>query len=371
MDLMHYEYLNSSADPETFGRALLSGTYDFVPDHFSWNAAIDFDQQRGDLLQPIAPGNVENVTTLSTGPTLRGELFGAMDTELDGHYERAYYSGNSVDNQTVGGKLKLGRRSGPKSRFGLGGSIDDVSYLGGPLSSALDFQRSEAFLYGDLNGARTDFSAELGYSQADGESFSGEGPLARLRLERKMSPDLSGFLGFRLEYPTSQQGLSVSDPTPSGGGIVNTSLVTSSPRQAQTGELGFNYSRTRSQASIGIYRLDEKSLIAALGHHTYDELRASVTRTFTPLARGTLYASYSKEDFSAAAQKYDEVRGGAVFAYDFTRSVGIDVRIEYQERNADGNNSSYNEFNGGVFLRYSGSLLGRNTATSSGIPLVR
>jgi hypothetical protein len=366
LDFMHYEYINSTADSETLGRGLVSGSYDFLPDHFTWNASVGFDQLRGDPLQPLAPGNVENVTTVSTGPTLRGELFGAVDTQLDGHYEHAYYSGNTVDNQTVGGQLRLGRRTGPNSRFGLGGSLDDVSYLGGPLSSALDFQRSEAFLYGELHGARTEFSGEVGYSQANGDSFSGDGPMARIRLTRKMSPALSAYVGYRLEYPTSQPGASVSDPTAAGGGVINTSLVTSSPRQAQTGEVGFAYNRTRSQGSIGLYRLDEKSLITGLGHHTYDELRASVTRNFTPLSRGTLYASYSKEDFSAFAQSYDEVRGGASFGHDFTRSLGLDVRIEYQDRSGNGSNSSYNEFSGGVFLRYSGSLLGRATATSQG-----
>lgn len=366
VDLMYYQYLDGFSGGEVFGRGLLSGSYDFFPDHFTWNASVNFDQLRGDLFQALAPGNVEDVYTFSTGPTLRGELFGAIDTQLDGHYVRADYTGNTIDNETVGGRLGLGRRTGPHSRYGLGGSVDDVSYLGSPLSSALDFQRSEGFLYGELSGVRTQLSAELGYSQVDGEGFNADGPMARIQLTRQMSPTLSAYLGYGHEFPTSQPGASVSDPTASGGGIVNTSLVTSSPRESWKGEVGFRYQHTRSDAEIGFYHLDEKSLIIALGDHKYDELRARVTRQFTPRSRGSIFAAFSREDFSAFGQTLDELRAGAEYGHDFTRSVGLDLRIQYRDRNGDTNSAAYNELSGGVFLRYSGSLLGRSAATSQG-----
>jgi hypothetical protein len=366
MDIMRYQYLDNYSGGETFGRGLMSGSYDFVPDHFRWNARVDFDQLRDDLLQPLAPGNVEDVITLSTGPTVRGELFGAIDTQVDGHYVHAHYTGNTIDNETLGGRLALGRRTGPDSRFGLGGSLDDVSYLGGPLSGAFDFQRSEAFLYGELSGARTQFSGELGYSKADGEGFDGDGPMARIRLTRRMSPSLTAYLGYRDEFPTSETGVSVSGPTAAGGGVISTSLVTSSPREARTGEIGFRYQKTRSNGEIGFYHLNEKSLILALGDHTYDELRARVTRQFTPLSHGSIFLAYSKEDFSALAEKFDELRTGIEFGHDFTRSIGIDVRIEYRNRDSNDSRYSYDELSGGVFLRYSGSMLGRTNATLPG-----
>jgi hypothetical protein len=364
IDVMRYEYLDNSTPGETFGRGLLSGSYDFLPDHFRWNASVDFDQLREDLLMPLAPGNVENVITLSTGPTLRGELFGAIDTLLDGHYVHADYSGGTIDNETLGGRLELGRRTGPGSRFGVGGSLDDVSYLSGPLSSALDFQRTEAFLYGEMTGARTEFTGEIGYAQVDGDSFDDDGPMARIQLTRKMSPSLTAYVGFRDEFPTTMPGAYVSDPTPGGGGVVNTSLVTSSPRETKTGEFGFRFRRTRSDGEIGFYHVDERSLISSLGHHTYDELRARVTRDLTPHSRGTIFAAYSQEDFSAFGENFDELRTGIEYGYDFTRTLGLDVRVGYRNRSGDGSVSSYDEFNGGVFLRYSGSLLGRKTATS-------
>jgi Putative beta-barrel porin 2 len=364
MDIMRYQYLDNSTGGETFGRGVLGGSYDFVPDNFRWNASVNFDQLREDLLQPIAPGNVEDVITFSTGPTVRGELFGVIDTKLDGHYDRAWYTGNTIDNQTVGGRLELGRQPGPGTRYGLGGSIDDVSYLSGPLSSAFDFQRSEVFLYGELNGVRTQLTGEVGYAQADGDSFDGDGPMARIRLTRQMSPSLTGYIGYRDEFPTAQAGAWVSDPTVGGGGVLNTSLVTSSPREARAGEIGFQYQRTRSDAELGFYHLNEKSLILALGDHSYDELRARVTRRFTPVSRGTLFAAYSKEDFSALAQNFDELRTGFEYGYDFTRSIGVDVRLEYRSRDSNVSGYNYNEFNGGVFIRYSGSLLGRSSTTS-------
>jgi hypothetical protein len=363
MELWRYQYLSHYSGGDTFGRGLLSGSYAFSPEHFKWNASFNFDQLREDVFRPIGPGNVENLITLSTGPTVQGKLFGAIDTQLDAHATKALYSGDSIDNQTVGGRLVLGHRSGPRSNLGVGGSIDDVSYLGGPASSLFDFQRREVFLHTDLRGVRTELTAELGYAEAVGETFDGDGPLARIQLTHEMSPALEAYLGYRHEYPTSQPALSVSDPTAGGGGVFNTSLVTSSPREAWVGEAGFRYKKSRSEGQIGFYHLGEDSLITGLGSHTYDELRARVIRDLTPRSTGTLYAAYSREDFSAFNEGSDDIHAGVEYTYSFTRSIGMEVRVQYQSRNGKGGSISYNEFNGGVFLTYSGSLLGRSAAT--------
>jgi len=362
-EIMRYEYLDYYNGGETFGRGVASGSYDFSPEHFTWNGRIDFDQFRADLFQPLAPGNAQDVVTMSTGPSLRAQLFGALDSQLDVVYERAYYEGNTVDSQTVGGDLELGRRRGPQSRYGLGASFDDVSYMGGPLVGAvLDFQRSEVFLYGHFAGARTQLSIEAGYTQAEGNTFDDDGPMGNLRLTRQMSPSLSAYLGYRHEIPTSQTAPNVSDPTVGGGGVANNSVVTSSPREAWRGEAGFTYVGPRSEGEIGFYHLDERSFIQALGDHTYDELRARVTRRFTPNSYGMIYAAYSREEFTAFAQEFDELKAGAQYAHNLTRSTALEVRIEYRDRDGDTNDSSYSEFSGGLFLTYTGSVFGRTTS---------
>ena len=365
VDIARYQYLNYFSGGDTFGRGRVSGSYGLVDENFRWNASLTFDQMRDDLFRPVAPGNLENEVTFSTGPTIRGELFGAMDTQLDGNYERAWYSGSTIDNQTIGARLQLGRRTGPQSSLGLGGAFDDVSYLGGPLSSALDFQRTEGYLYGEMNGIRTHLSGQLGYSQAEGDSFAGDGPLIRVRLERKMSPYLSAYLGYRDEYPTSQTGI-LPGGTPANGGVINSGLVTSSPREARTGEIGFNYDRTRSRANIGFYHLDEQSLIVALGNHKYDELRVRMTRRLTPRSTGTVEAAYSHEEFSAFAQKFDELMTGLNYTYELTRSLGLEFRVEYRNRDDKNGPSTYDEFSGGVYVRYTGSLLGRSCGDPEG-----
>ncbi len=368
MELWYYQYLDYFSGGQLFGRGLMGGSYDLVPDHFAWNASVNFDQQRIDLARPLIPGNVENLFTLSTGPTLRAELFGVVNTQLDAHVIRALYSGNSFDTQTVGGRVELGHRPSRNSSLGIGGSYDDVTYLSGVASSLLDFQRHEVFLHSDYSAARTQFSGEFGYAKAAGATFDGSGPLARVSLTHMMSPFLSTYVGYRHEFPTSQVNQLANNTTPSGGGVVDTALVTSAPRESWTGEAGFRYKRTRSEAQIGFYHLNEDSLIAILGSHTYDELRASVTRHFTPRSSGSLFLAYSKEDFSALAQNFTDITSGFTYMYDFSRFIGLEVRLEYRDRNSNQDSLSYNEFNGGVFIRYTGSLLGRSQATPKGAP---
>lgn len=352
-DLSYYEYLNLDLDPELLGNADLGGAYHFIPERLLWNASLSYDQIREDILRPAAAGNRESQVAFSTGPSLRTRI-GVVDTQLDAHYARLDYGTRPLDNETLGARMLLGRRPGARSLVALGYAYDDVSYAS---SGSLDYDRQEVFARVELEGVRTQLDIEAGYAEVSGALVDDGGLLVRTRLQRRMTPSLTGFIGYVREYPTSEESVAVD----AGAGSADASQLTSAPRTNTRIETGVRLERPRSSAELAYAHRRESALLAGIGSRDYDEIRARVSRAFTPRSRGTLYASATREDLSIAAGRAGEHAVGLELGYTFGRALGLDLRVEYRDRNGVAAQDTYDEFSAGLFLRYSGAFGRRAT----------
>lgn len=352
-DLAYYEYLSPNISSEVFGRALVSGAYDFIPDAFSWNASLNYDQVSADAFRPLAPGNAEDVFTVSTGPTLRARFSNVMEGQLDGHYVRVSYGERPFDNETVGGRAMLVRRANPRTMLALGASYDDVSYLSSLGASGLDYDRHEFFGRAELRGVRTEVQLEVGYADVSGQNFSSDGALIRARLSRRLTPSLTAFVNGVREYPTSEAAGLTADPTISGGGSYDSNLLTSGPRLSTSYEGGLRFASARVEADLSYLTRKEESLMLAVGKRNYDELRGRVTRHFTPRMQGSLFAARTSEDFSFFAETFDDTILGGEIGISFGRALGLQLRAEHHDRDGITRAAGYSEMAGGLFLRYS------------------
>ena len=140
----------------------------------------------------------------------------------------------------------------------MGFSIDDVAYLFSNNSTDFDYKRKEAFLRLEQLGVRTRIEAEVGMADLSGTQADDSGPMARLRLSRRLTPMLTAFAAYAREYPTSDvptQGSGLgSAPTPT-----DSSILTSAPRLADIGEVGLGLNRPRARAQISFSRRKEES----------------------------------------------------------------------------------------------------------------
>lgn len=362
LDVMRYEYFDEYSG-ETFGRALLEGSYDFVPETFRWNARAGFDQYADDPTRPLAPGNVNSELMFGTGPTFRARFRNAFEGQLDVDYEIVQYSGSDLDNQTLGGRALVGRRANPQSFLALGASYDDVAYDDELVSRAFDFRRQEAFTRYEHTGARSRIDAEVGYADVSGDFVDDNGPLFRGYLSRRLTPMLTASVGYIHEYPTSSGSSFETDPTGPGGGDVDNTIVVASPRVTDTLNFDLTLVRARTEAQLAYSSQNDESLIGLLGERSYDKWRFRVSRDFTPSARGTFYVAKASEEFTTFTQDYDDMIFGGELTILFGRSLGLDFRAEYRDRNAVASDEEYQEVAWGLFLRYSGGF-GRSTTLS-------
>jgi hypothetical protein len=360
-DMSYNEYLSLNLKSEIFGRAALRGSYDFVPQSFSWNGSVAYDQIRADVLRPLAPGNTEGLLTLSTGPTLRARFSGAMEGQLDGHFVRTSYGDRPFDNETVGGRALLIRRANPRSMLALGASYDDVAYVSGVGASALDFDRREVFARAELASVRTDINLEAGYADISGPNVDEGGPMLRARFSRRMTPSLTGYIDAVREFPTSEDLSRTFNSASPDGSVEDGALLTSGPRQSTRFEGGWRFNRPRVQAELAYARREEESRAGVLLERVQDEFRVRVSRRFNPGVRGSFFAAITKEDFSGSSGSFDERLVGVELGVAFGTALGLDFRVEHRKRDGLTALNDYSELGAGLFLRYSGSLGGDAT----------
>lgn len=362
-DVSFFEYFEGDADSEILGRAMFLGAYDFVPDVFSWNASLAYDQIREDILRPLAPGNLDDQLGLSTGPALRVRLSSVVEALLEGRYSRLAYGGDILldDSETVGGRAMLVRRANPRSLLALGVSYDDVSYLGGSGAGLFDFDRQEAFARVGLEGVRTDVTLEAGYAEISGRGTDDSDVMLRARLSRRLAPSLSGFLNAIREFPTSIPAALSEDPTFSGGGPYDSSVLTQGPRLTTRVESGLRLEQPRTRAELAYARNKEDGRSAGVGVRHYDEVRGSVARRFTPRVDGSLYGVLTDEKFSGVAGTFDERLLGARFGVLLGRALSVSLLVEHRKREGPVPTGEYSELAGGIFLRYAGEIGGAGT----------
>jgi hypothetical protein len=357
-DVSQYEYLNRDVNGELMGRANLHGSYAFVPEAFSWDAGLTYDQARHDPARPLAPGNSDSQTTFSTGPSLRLRFSGAMEAQISGRYSQQNTSSTPIDNDTLGGRLVIQRSTTPRSALGVGYSYDEVSYRGAPGASASDFDRQEIFARMNLAGARTEVNLEAGYADISGPLVSDGGLMLRTRLSRRFAPTLSAFVGYVREYPTSDvTALFGTGPTSGTSGIGN------APRIAASGEAGLQMQRPRTSAALTYYYREESALLVGGSKRKLDELHADMTRSFTPRSRGTLFYHISQEDFSQFASGIDTHSFGAGLELDVGRALSVGFRLQHSQRDSTASTGGYSETNGAILLSYRGAL-GRPASAS-------
>lgn len=367
VDLSYYGYFEDYSS-ELFGRALLDGSYAFVPDTFFWNATFGFDQFRDDLTRPLAPDNLNNQITFSTGPEARLRMGTVTEAQGEAHYQFVRYSSSDLDSSTIGGRALLGRRANPRSFLAAGLSADSVSYDEELIAQAFDFDRQEVFGRFEHRGARTGITAEAGYASVSGPVVDDSGPLFRGHLWRRLTPTLRADVSYVREYPTSVATSYVADPTVPGGGAIDNTTLTATPRVATSFNAGLELTRTRTSAQLSYTWREDASLIDIFGDMNHSEIRFRVTRQFTPKASGTFFAARSSEDYTQFPEEFDDTILGGMLTILFGRSLGLDLRIEHRDRGANDPSQAYRELAWGVFVRYSGGF-GRRSSLEDDIGL--
>jgi hypothetical protein len=250
------DYLQGAFSNQFVGRFDGVGKYALIPERLTWVVQDDFGQAALDPFTPTTPNNLEDVNYFSTGPDVALRFGPTYFLNMSARVARAQYQTSPFNSNRVLATLAGGMQLSPNSSVSLNADTERVLFENTLLNT--DFDRTNAFVRYELQGARTDFSADLGATKIEQGGESTTGPLAKIRLTRKISNaaklvvslgrDLTDGASSFSNGPGGSAGV-VSGPT----NIVGAAPIalTSTSYTSNYGSVAWQYTRNRTTISVG------------------------------------------------------------------------------------------------------------------------
>jgi hypothetical protein len=344
----YLDYLQNAYANQLIGRFDGTAHVALIPERLTWVVQDDFGQSALDPFTPTTPDNLENVNYLSTGPDLALRLGGTGFVNFSARVARAQYETSPFNSNRVLGNLAAGLQLTANSSVSLNGDTERVLFTNTVVNT--DFDRTNAFVRYQVQGARTEFSADLGATTISQGGASTSGGLGRVKLSRKVST--AATLTLSAGRVLTDASTSFSNLQSGATGVVGTAPA------AQTSN---NY--TSDYASAEWQYKHNRTTIAVSGHwekdvyggepsldYTRGGVELRVERTLTHALSAQLVGHFYKTNYenvvvtgASGSADYNDGLIGASLVWRHGRGLEVRLRCEHSSRVATGFENGYSE----------------------------
>jgi hypothetical protein len=344
----YIDYLQNAYGGELTGRFDGLAHVALVPEHLTWALQDNFGQAGLDPYTPMTPNNLENVNYVSTGPDLALRFSANNFVNFSARVARVQFDISPYTSNRFLGRFAWGLQLSAHSSVSLNADTERVLFENTVLNS--DFERTNGFVRYELQGARTDFAADLGATTISQSGAATSGPLARIELARKISTaaKLTASAGRDLtDSSTSFSGLQ--------GGAIGLVGFAPAPQTANNytrtyATVGWEYKRNRTTVAVsGRWEKDSYAtqplLDATYGGGEF-KVERKLTRALSAQVVGRLY----KTDFAHTvvtpvngSSKFNDELIAAALTWRHGRGLEIRMRFEHNARVATAFDSGYRE----------------------------
>jgi hypothetical protein len=328
------DYLQNAYSNQLIGR--FDGRADFalIPERVIWVLTESFGQAQIDPFVAAVPTNLENINYVSTGPDASFRLGPTIFLDLSARYAKSTYETDPFDSNTVLGSAAFGRALSAQSSISLVGSFDRVLFDNTEVNT--NFNRTSVYVHYEVQGARTELTANLGATKVDQGSESITGPSAKLRLLRKLSS---------VSTLTFTAGREITDGTTAFanlqggaiGGIVTAPAALSQNNYTVTyGSIAWGYVRNRTTISLsGTWEKDSYEG-QSLQDVTRDSAEFSFERKLSRVLTAQLLGRLYRTEYTDT--NYSETDGlvGAALVFRQGRGLEIKLRYDHSSRSVSG-----------------------------------
>jgi hypothetical protein len=334
-DFSYLDYLQGAYANELIGRFDGVAAVALFPGRLNWTFQDSFGQAQIDPFTPVTPTNRENINYFSTGPDLALQFGPVWFFNAGGRYIRTTYQTSPFDSTRFEASAAPGTELSAGSSVSLYGSFEravfDTTVVDGVLVNT-NFNRSRVFGDYEAHGARTDLSVNLGATRVDEGAESITGPLAKLKISRKLSA--ASKLTFSAGRDLTDASTGFSNLQSGAIGTVGTAPAAGSLSNYTVTYASLNWDYTRNRTTVALSGGWEKDTYE--GQPQLDLQRADaefrlerrLSRAFTAQLVGSLYRTeYPHAD---AGVGYDETDGRVGGALAFSTGKGLEVRLRYE-----------------------------------------
>jgi len=362
----YLDYLQNAYGGQLVGRFDGTGKVALIPERLTWVVQDDFGQAALDPFTPQTPNNLENVNYLSTGPDVALRFGGTTFLNLSARVARAQYQTSPFNSNRVLGNAAVGFQLSPASTISLNADTERVLFENTVFNT--DFDRTNAFVRYDIQGARTGFSVDLGGTRIQQGGTSTSGALARVQVSRKVSA--AATLTFTAGHDLTDGSTSFSSLPAGAIGIVGNApaALTSATYTSNYASAGWQYVRNRTTIAVtGRY---EKDVYLNADASQFDLTRGgaefSVERKMTPSLTAQLLGRLYKTKYPHAvvvagigavlpnefglvtgdeigSADYSDALVGASLSWRHGRALEIRLRVEHTSRETTGINVGFHE----------------------------
>jgi hypothetical protein len=350
VDADYVYYLDDTYEGEVVGGADATLNFKLLPDRLSWIVQDSFGQESSDPFSPVTPDTRENVNYFTTGPTLEF-LLGRALAQMFATYSVTDFERSPFDSDRLLGGVSVGRRTPGGNGFALNAVTESVTFKD---ELSTDYDRDSAYVSYERDGARTEISAEVGYTWLEDENgIKSSDPRFLLDIQRELSTSstLAMRLGTQLTDSSDALRADVGGGTgvPGAGGGVSSSAA---PFENRHASLLWEFNRHRTSLSLGGEWSDD----------TYDETpdldrdrlswSASIGRQIANRISVSLQATLSEEEFETTGDAVDTLEIGASMSWQLGPTVSLRLDLTRSDRSTSDATGEYVENRGFLSVVY-------------------
>ncbi len=351
------QYDNGLFDDETIGR--LIGNFDWIllEEQLYWNLSANHGQQIVDPFQAITPENREDVTTVSTGPTLVLPIGVRTFLNAGVSQTEASYDTRPLDNSRLQGNLSLERQIAPTRTVSVNVGGSQVEYDEDQLLPEIDLLNASFGFVAET--ARNEWSIELGWNYFERGGLDGDGFLLDLALRREITESASLSLSAGSQYSTNgdifrlEQQFQSSTPSDAffDRGALDIQGFGDVFRNDYA-SIGYSQSFGRTNIDLsGSWRGESYETITGLDREAITG-RVSVSRELSQTMSASVFASLSNRDYDQVDRADDDSTFGLSFAARLGRKLRLSVTVRHLKRDSDTAEFDYDETRADLTLSY-------------------
>jgi hypothetical protein len=342
------DYLQGAYGNQVIGRFDGVTHLAIIPERFNWVFQDDFGQATVDPFTPTTPYNLENINYFSTGPDFALRPGGTSFINVSARYARAQYETTPFNSNRFLGSFAWGLQLSASSSVSLNADSERVLFVNTALNQ--DFDRTNGFVRYELQGARTELSADLGATTVSQGGTSTAGGLGRVQLARKLSA--AGKVTLSLGHDLTDASTSFSSLQSGAIGFVGTAPapVSSASYKSNYAALGWQYERHRTIIKVSA-RWEEDTYG---GQPTFDNNQASaefsVERKLTRAFNAQIVGRFYKADYihaivspTSGSPNFHDALIAAVLSWRHGRALEVRLRCEHNSHVTPGSDLGYGE----------------------------
>lgn len=319
------DYLQNAYSNQLIGRFDGRADVALIPDRVIWVLTESFGQSQIDPFTAAIPTNLQDINYVTTGPDVAFRLGPTVFLDLSARYAKTTYQTDPFDSNAVLGSAALGRALSAQSSFSINGSFERMSFDNTIVNT--DFDRSSVYGHYEIQGVRTELSANLGVTKVNQGPESFTGPDAKLQLSRKLSSVSTLKLTVGRDITDGSTAFANLQSGAIGGIVTGPAALSQNNYTVTYGSVAWEYARNRT--TIGVSGTWEKDSydgqpLQDLTRGTAEfSVERKLSRVLTAQLLGRLYRTeYTNTDYSET----DWLVGGALV---FREGRGLEIKLRY------------------------------------------